>query len=56
MITDGDEWDTLAAYDSGSTLLASGAYALVLDAEYDGDYTLDASTTRSTCSSPTPSR
>ncbi|MFH1466121.1 MAG: lamin tail domain-containing protein [Pseudomonadota bacterium] len=44
MITDGDEWDTLAAYDGGSTVLPAGGYALVLDAEYDGDYTLDAST------------
>ena len=43
VITDGDESDTLQSYDGGSTTLASGAYALILDAEYAGEYTMDSS-------------
>ena len=43
MISDGDATDTLQSYDGGSTELASGAYALVLDAEYAGEYTIDSS-------------
>ncbi len=43
IITDGDEVDTIAAYDGGDTLLAPGGFALVLDAEYAGEYTIDSS-------------
>ncbi len=43
VISDGDESDTLQSYDGGSTELASGEYALVLDAEYAGEYTIDSS-------------
>jgi hypothetical protein len=42
-LSDGDQVDTLAAYDGGSTELAPGGYALVLDAEYAGEYTIDSS-------------
>ncbi len=43
LITDGDEVDTIASYDGGTTELAPGGYALVLDAEYAGEYTIDSS-------------
>ncbi len=42
-ITDGDEVDIIASYDGGATELAPGGYALVLDAEYAGEYTIDSS-------------
>lgn len=41
MFTDGDADDTLQAYDSGSTLLVPGAYAVIVDAEFDNDFTID---------------
>ncbi len=41
VLEDGDAIDTLAAYDSGSTVLAPGAYAVILDAEYAGDHEID---------------
>lgn len=40
VISDGDEDDTLQSYEGGATTLAPGAYAIVVDAEYDDDYTL----------------
>jgi len=43
ILTDGDQVDTLTAFDGGDTVVPSGGYALVLDAEYDDDYTLDSS-------------
>jgi len=43
VITDGDAIDTIASYGSGTTLLAPGGFALVLDAEYADEYTLDSS-------------
>lgn len=43
VISDGDESDTLQAYDGGSTELGSGEYAVILDAEYAGEYTIDSS-------------
>jgi hypothetical protein len=45
VFTDGDKVDTLQAYDSGSTTLAAGAYAVIVDAEFDGDFTIDSATT-----------
>lgn len=39
-LTDGDDLDTLQAYAGGDTVLAAGAYAVVLDADYAGDYTI----------------
>jgi len=41
VFTDGDDTDTLQAYDSGSTLLAPGGYAVIVDAEFDSDFTID---------------
>ncbi|MFT4975037.1 MAG: hypothetical protein ACI8S6_000924, partial [Myxococcota bacterium] len=43
ILTDGDDIDTLESYDGGSTTLASGGYALIIDAEYAGEYTIDSS-------------
>ncbi len=41
IFTDGDQIDTLTAYDSGTTELAPGGFALVIDVEYAGEYTID---------------
>ncbi len=41
--TDGDEDDLLTAYEGGDTMLAPGGYALIVDAEYAGEYTIDSS-------------
>lgn len=43
VVSDGDESDTLAAFDGGSTLLDPGGYAVIVDAEFDGDFTIDSS-------------
>ncbi|HCH64448.1 MAG TPA: hypothetical protein DFR83_16700 [Deltaproteobacteria bacterium] len=45
VFSDGDAFDTLQAYDSGSTTLAVGAYAVIVDAEFDGDFTIDSAAT-----------
>lgn len=42
-LSDGTELDTLQSFGGGSTVLPSGGYALVVDAEYDGTYALDSS-------------
>lgn len=44
-LTDGDEMDTIAAFGGGSTTLAAGAYAVIIDPEYASGYTIDASVT-----------
>ncbi|MCB9743389.1 MAG: lamin tail domain-containing protein [Alphaproteobacteria bacterium] len=41
VIDDGNQADTLESYDGGSTTLAPGGYALILDAGYNGDYSAD---------------
>ncbi len=41
VLSDGDTTDTLEAYDGGDTELAPGGYALILDAEYSGEYSID---------------
>ncbi len=38
VLTDGDDVDTLTAFDGGGTTLAGGDYAVVVDPEYDGVY------------------
>ncbi|MDP2310807.1 MAG: lamin tail domain-containing protein [Pseudomonadota bacterium] len=43
VFTDGAQDDVIAAFGGGSTLLAPGGWALVVDAEYAGEYTLAAS-------------
>ncbi len=45
VVSDGDSNDTLQAYDGGATTLAPGAYAVIIDAEYDSDFTIDSSAT-----------
>jgi hypothetical protein len=40
-ITDGDDLDTLEAFAGGDTVLAPGAYAVVVDPDYDGSYNID---------------
>ena len=41
ILTDGDALDTLESYDGSGTELAPGEFAVVLDAEYAGEYSLD---------------
>ena len=41
VLTDGDDVDTLEAFDGSGTSLAAGAWAVVVDPEYDGAYTID---------------
>jgi hypothetical protein len=41
ILSDGDDADALVAYDGGSTTLAPGAYAVVLDADSAGEYAID---------------
>ncbi len=53
VITDGDEVDTLQSFDGSSTELAPGAFALVLDAEYAGEYSIDSSVVLMTTSDTT---
>lgn len=45
VVSDGDNNDTLQAYDSGATTLAPGAYAVIIDAEFDSDFTIDSAAT-----------
>jgi hypothetical protein len=39
-VTDGDQIDTLTSFSGGSTELAPGGYALIVDSEYASDYTV----------------
>ena len=41
IISDGDENDTLQAYGKSGTELSPGEYAVILDAEYADEYSLD---------------
>jgi hypothetical protein len=43
-LSDGDTTDTTEAYDGGVTELAPGGYALILDVEYAGEYSIDGAT------------
>jgi len=51
VLDDGDSTDELAALDGGSTVLAPGQLALILDPDYAGQYTLSADTLRLTAAS-----
>ncbi len=42
VLSDGDADDTLQAFDGGDTVLDPGAFAVILDAEYADDYSIDA--------------
>ncbi len=44
VISDGDEDDTLTSYDGGTTVVPAGGYAVIVDAEYAGEYGFDSST------------
>jgi hypothetical protein len=44
-LSDGDETDAIQAFDGGTTLLAPGAYAVVVDPDYADDYTIAAGVT-----------
>ncbi len=39
-ISDGDQQDTLGAYNNGPTIVPPGGYAVVLDPDYAGQYTI----------------
>ncbi len=41
VLSDGDSSDTLQSFDGGSSVLGAGAYAVILDAEYADEYSLD---------------
>ena len=43
-ITDGDQNDQLVAYNGGPTVLAQDAYALIVDANFNGDFTIPTGT------------
>ncbi len=45
ILTDGDDIDTLEAFGSGSTVVAAGEYAVVVDPEYSGAYGIDSAVT-----------
>lgn len=45
VLSDGDQSDTLAAYAGGVTTLAAGAWAVVVDPEYTGTYSIDSKVT-----------
>ena len=44
VLSDGDATDTLASWDGGTTVLEPGAYAIVLDPDYAGQYDIPATT------------
>ncbi len=44
-ITDGDQTDALVAYAAGSTIVASGSFALIIDSGYNGDFEIPAGLT-----------
>ena len=41
-VTDGDQVDVLTTVTGGPSILAAGAYALLIDSGFDGDYTIPA--------------
>jgi len=45
LLSDGDDTDPLTAFAGGSTTVAAGAYAVIVDAEYDGVYGIPATVT-----------
>jgi len=44
LLTDGDATDVLGAYQGGSTMIPAGGYALIVDAEYAGQYEIPPAT------------
>ncbi|MFT4626401.1 MAG: hypothetical protein ACI8PZ_005078 [Myxococcota bacterium] len=45
IITDGDDIDTLMAFEAGSTVIAPGTFAVIVDPDYDGTYEIDGGVT-----------
>jgi len=45
LLTDGDRTDALVAFDGGTTSLSAGAYGVIVDSEYAGQYSIDSSVT-----------
>lgn len=53
IVSDGDEDDTLASYGGGATTLAPGGWAIIVDSEFAGEYTVDPSVVVVTTSNST---
>ncbi len=45
VVTDGDDIDTLTAFESGTTVVDAFSYAVIVDPDYDGTYGIDAGVT-----------
>jgi hypothetical protein len=45
VLSDGDQQDTLVAFDAGSTTVEPGAYAVIVDSQYAGQYGIDSAVT-----------
>ncbi len=45
LFSDGDKTDRIVGYEGGPTVIAVGAYAVILDPEYAGEYDIPAGTT-----------
>ncbi len=45
LLTDGDRTDPLVAFGGGTTSLAPGAYGVIVDSEYAGQYAIDSTVT-----------
>ena len=45
VLSDGDEHDVLTAFDGGTTSVAAGDYAVIVDLDYDGVYAIDSGVT-----------
>lgn len=43
LVTDGDQTDTIQSYNAGTTLVPAGGFAVILDPNYAGQYTIPAS-------------
>ena len=42
LVTDGDQTDTIIAYNAGTTIVPAGGYGVILDPDYAGQYTIPA--------------
>ena len=45
VLSDGDEDDTVTAFNAGDTIVQPGAYAVIVDPDYDGSYNIPAGVT-----------
>jgi len=53
IVSDGDDDDALVAFDGSSTTLDAGAYAVIVDPDYNDDYTIDPSVPKLTTTDST---